>query len=131
MNKNVRKVFDILGVEPNERFKIEDFEEDVFYFDEKLCIGRIGGNIGSIGDVVLRGILNGTFKIIKLPKKKKLRDLTEEEFDKWKDKNCLITDSCDYCCFKSVVCSRTNECWVKHKDLYSDKFLDQEIEVEE
>ena len=62
--------------------------------------------------------------------KKKLRDLTEEEFYDWGMKNCLHI-SCDICPFKMVDCNLYNEKnWVNNKDLYSDKFLNQEIEIE-
>ena len=62
-------------------------------------------------------------------RKKKLRDLTSEEWDKRKE-ICSYT-SCSECIFRYVSCIRSDreECWVNHKDLYSDKFLDQEIEV--
>lgn len=62
-------------------------------------------------------------------RKKKLRDLTPEEWDKW-HKNC---GNCSKCIFNKVTCnsSYVKSSWVHNKDLYSDKFLDQEIEVEE
>lgn len=128
MNDNVRKVFDILGVEPNEKFKIEGNGDTIYYIDEKLYVYR--NNEMLCSDKGLSNLINGYFKIIKLPKKKKLRDLTPEEFVKWKKSHC-ITD-CIGCVFNNVHCrtdSRRN--WVNHKDLFSDKFLDQEIEVEE
>ena len=76
-------------------------------------------------------IIKGKDTIIKLPKepkKKKLRDLKPEEYDKWKKKNC---DNCRKCIFKNVVCNMRDYSWIHHKDLYSDKFLEQEVEVEE
>ena len=77
--------------------------------------------------------INGLYKIIKLPKepkKKKLRDLTLEEWDKWQRKNC---GNCNKCAFNKVNCNISYEkrSWVNNKDIYSDKFLDQEIEVED
>lgn len=135
MNDNVKKVFEILGVEPNEKFRIRieatgkeiiDFYKidenlNVFWLLEEWRNSKI-----KIGD-----LLNGTYKIIKLPKKKKLRDLTEEEYKKWYKNNCGV-GSCGDCLFITVNCSAySKHCWTKHKDLYSDKFLDQEIEVEE
>lgn len=61
--------------------------------------------------------------------KKKLRDLTEEEFYDWGMKNCLHI-SCDICPFKMVDCNLYNKnSWVTNKDLYSDKFLNQEVEI--
>ena len=75
---------------------------------------------------------NGVDKIIKFPKKKKLRDLTNDEYTKWKIKNCdNVNRNCTNCIFRYSNCSSTESGWVHHKDLYSDEFLDQEIEVEE
>lgn len=65
-------------------------------------------------------------------KKVKLRDLTEEQYIKWFKDNCRIYSNCDGCHFNNVNCFTCSfNCWINHKDLYSDKFLDQEIEVEE
>lgn len=63
---------------------------------------------------------------------KKLRDVTPEEFEKWKNINCLTGDMyCLGCPFYKVSCDlEAKDCWVINKDLYSDKFLDQTIEVE-
>lgn len=59
----------------------------------------------------------------------KLRDLTEEQYWKYNKKGCYTT--CDKCMFRLVNCTNHDEnCWIHHKDLYSDKFLDQEIEIE-
>lgn len=57
----------------------------------------------------------------------KLRDLTKEQYEKWLKVNC---GNCSTCPFFEVYCTKYN-CWIKHKELYSDKFLDQEIEVED
>lgn len=131
MNDNVKKVFKMLGVEPMQNFQIE-FKND----------GHISGNyrldnelFGYWGDCrypdLLRNILAGEIKIIKPPKKKKLRDLTAEEYKKWFNKNCCACgDSCCSCPFNSTSCLCGKYCWVNHKELYSDKFLDQEVEVE-
>ena len=130
MNDNVRKVFDMLGVEPNEKFKIEGNGDTIYRIDEELYIYRDDEILCS--DRGLSNLIYGYFKIIKLPKEsktKKLRDLTIEEWDKWKQKNC---NNCDKCIFRYVSCynSYENCSWIKNKDLYSDKFLDQEVEVE-
>ena len=131
MNDNVRKVFDMLGVEPNEKFRIEGNGDTIYYIDEELYIRRDKEFLCS--DKGLNNLINGYFKIIKLPKenKKKLRDLTPKEWDKWIDKECFLT-SCDNCSFRNVSCSRSinKQSWFNNKDLYSEKFLDQEIEVE-
>ena len=66
-----------------------------------------------------------------MKKKIKLRDLTPEQYSKYKDGGCGRNGSCNECVFRSVNCVRANKSsWVYHKDLYSDKFLDQEIEIE-
>ena len=126
MNDNVRKVFDILGVKPNKEFEIED-KNGFWKIDENLIISDDRESIHSL----LTCLLRGDYKIIKLPKepkKKKLRDLTLEEYKKWLEKNC---GNCSKCIFNKVVCSDADCSWIYHKDLYSDAFLDQEIEVEE
>ena len=58
--------------------------------------------------------------------KKKIRDLTSEEYGKWELKNCSGID-CRDCPFKYVNCKC--EMWVNHKDMYSNKFLDQEVDI--
>ena len=129
MTDRVRKVFDLLGIEPNEKFKIEDVDNitsGIFHMDENLNVFDEGERIYS-----LKLLLNGTYKIIKFPKKKKLRDLTPEEWNKWKDNNCPPIN-CDQCIFRysSCIYSHNEDSWINNKDLFSDKFLDQEIEVE-
>ena len=133
MTDNVKKVFELLGVEPNEEFEVmlKD-RSDITYkfkFDEDLQGYCFRDKWRLEGDL-LRILLSGTYEIIKLPKKKKLRDLTPEEWEKWKEKNCKCRDyACGKCIFDKVGCSKY-DCWVDNKDLYSDKFLNREIEVE-
>ncbi len=62
--------------------------------------------------------------------KKKLRDLTEEEYREYLDTHCEW-GKCSGCIFQNVTCAYTsNHSWIKNKDLFSDKFLNQEIEIE-
>ena len=71
------------------------------------------------------------WEIIKEKKKVKLRDLTEEQWQKWRIK-CGTSRLCSGCPFSRINCSIDNTSnWFYHKELYSDKFLDQEIEVAE
>ena len=137
MNDNVRKIFDMLGVEPNEKFKCYTKDgaivDGVGYINEELVGYQIVNGEETYVEDLLCNILNGLFTIIKLPKepkKKKLRDLTEEEYKKWINKNCNNTP-CDSCNLNNVACNMGIRSWIHHKDLYSDKFLDKEIEVEE
>ena len=128
MNENAKKVFDILDIELDEKFKIEGYN-GIFHFSQEL---NLYNENDDLMDISLQSFINGTNKIIKLskePKKKKLRDLTPEEWDKWKEKNCSSDLDCKDCIFIHANCGAAS--WIYHKDLYSDKFLDQEIEVEE
>lgn len=130
MDDNVRHIFDILGVEPNERFKVDGYKGS-FAIDENL-ICKIPYNNDFNYYKWLADILINPEIIIKLPKepkKKKLRDLTREEYDKWLDKNC---GNCNKCIFNKVNCTTLySGCWIHHKDIYSEKFLNQEVEVKE
>lgn len=58
----------------------------------------------------------------------KLRDLSKEELEQWINRNCSNT-SCKKCVFKYAVCAGSNS-WFNNKDMFSDKFLNQEIEIE-
>lgn len=59
----------------------------------------------------------------------KLRDMTEEQYETWRKLNCLGAN-CNTCPFLRARCILGEFCWVKNKDIYSDKFLDQEIKIE-
>ena len=69
--------------------------------------------------------------------KKKLRDITEEELEKWFSYKCIrggTNTLCTNCPFSLVYCSPISTpseyLWLNHKEMFSDKFLNQEIEVE-
>ena len=138
MNENAKIIFNILNVDPNEEFKIKD--KNCFWkIDEKLNLYYRQGHYdngdyayNSFNNSLIIDLIKNPKLIIKLPKKKKLRDLTPEEWDKWREKKCRFT-RCENCIFNSASCleSESKYSWIHHKDLYSDKFLDQEIEVEE
>lgn len=127
MTKNAKKIFEMLGVEPNEKFKIKEIEGNGYFFTEDLTLWSLEEEvILSIG-VSLKDLLNEKYEIVKIPKKKKkLRDITPEEEKEWSRIHCK-RKLCKECIFGHIICDE----WVSHKDLYSDKFLDQEIEVEE
>lgn len=75
------------------------------------------------------------WEIVKETRKVKLRDLTEEQYKKWFKNNCAkYDDYCQGCPFQKIKCvsrEKKNDAWYLNKDLYSDKVLDQEIEIEE
>ena len=78
-------------------------------------------------------LLTGNYSYGIISNKKKLRDLTKDEWDKWKNEDCRLNAACDDCIFINVSCTKSigSNSWINNKELYSDKFLDQEIEVEE
>lgn len=61
--------------------------------------------------------------------KKKLRDITAKEYAKWKAKVCVYPIKCNTCPFKPANCNTSEKSWVNNKNIYSDEFLNQEIEV--
>lgn len=62
---------------------------------------------------------------------KKLRDVTPEEYSNWKRIDCCSGAVCNKCPFYNVSCCEDSvDSWVINKDMYSDKFLDQTIEIE-
>lgn len=134
MNDNVRKIFEILGVEPNEKFKVNGYEGCRFVIEDNLAVCKVPYSKDFNYFKWFTYILNNPELIIKLPKepkKKKLRDLTKEEFLNWKRNNC---GNCKNCIFRNVICTcacKYESLWVECKYLYSDAFLNKEIEVEE
>lgn len=67
-----------------------------------------------------------------MKKKIKLRDLTKEQWNDWVDNICNLKVECENCPIYRVNCdsSEDENSWINNKDLYSDKFLDQEVEIE-
>ena len=81
-------------------------------------------------------ILYSDWEIVKETKKVKLRDLTARQYKTFVDRKCgnqIVGIGCVDCPFYCVSClyGKDNKCWIDNKELYSDKFLDQEIEIEE
>ena len=85
--------------------------------------------------ILKEDLLAEDWEIVKELKKVKLRDLTKEQYEKWVSKNCAkYKDHCRGCPFAKVYCydyPGLETYWLLNKALYSDKFLDQEIEIEE
>lgn len=61
--------------------------------------------------------------------KKKLKDITFKEYKKWKLEVCDSHVRCDTCLFNSVNCSTSEKSWVNNKNLFSNEFLNQELEI--
>lgn len=130
MNEMISEVFKLLGVEPNERFRIRDAGGNVsvylYFFDERLNL-RYAKN-GWLSTNHLVALLNGEDSIIKHKNMKKLRDWTPEDLKAYT----RACSGCVGCPFRGITCNvELDECWIKHKDIFSDKFLDKEVEVPE
>lgn len=98
----------------------------IYYKDGFIFDNEDGHMLLTIYDVVERD----DWEIVEEEKKVKLRDLTLEQYKKWLKSNCDVR--CNNCVFNKVDCFISNRTlWIKHKDLYSDKFLDQEVEIYE
>lgn len=61
--------------------------------------------------------------------KKKLKDITFEEYIKWKLEVCDPHDKCNTCPLNSVNCSTSEKSWINNKNLFSNEFLNQELEI--
>ena len=64
--------------------------------------------------------------------KKKIKDITDEEFEIWKNYNCKTYDlHCTGCPFRASECGFVGLRfpWYENKEMFSDKFLDQEIDI--
>lgn len=64
--------------------------------------------------------------------KVKLKDLTAEQFKEWKKKDCNHL-YCKECPFRFIECNEYTSApflWCTNKDMFSDKFLNQEVEIE-
>lgn len=101
MNDNVKKVFDMLGVKPNEVFKIKGCGETIYKIDEKLWVYYKPNSSWKYSQLELSSFLTGENEIVKLPKKKKLRDWTIDDLKKWTNVNCREL-TCDGCLFRNV-----------------------------
>lgn len=102
----------------------------------KAFIPPINEVVGDIDAIDTYDLLDDNWEIVKEKKKVKLRDLTEEQYKAFVDDRCgnqIVGIGCVDCPFYRVSClyGKDNKCWIDNKDLYSDKFLDQEIEIEE
>ena len=143
MNEKVKKVFELLGVEPNEEFEVMLKDNSKFSykfkFDEDLQGYCFKDKWRLEGDL-LRILLSGTYEIIKLPKeqkKKKLRDCTIGEILEHKYNQriqsliCLAQSllylDCNTSYFKEFSMNDYFEKWIK--PCIKDEIL--EIEVEE
>lgn len=67
-----------------------------------------------------------------MKKKIKLKDLTAKQWNDNMGCECNKYKDCNGCRFRYIDCSTSNfeSSWINHKEIFNDKFLDQEIEIE-
>lgn len=103
--------------------------------DARFVVGKLIDQDSLIYTLTIMDLEADDWEIVKEPKKVKVRDLTEPQYGNRRDEHCNDGYfNCNRCPFVKVVCigeKKFNNVWIRNKDLYSDKFLDQEIEVEE
>ena len=98
------------------------------YYKEGIIFDDKGGFYWQLSDREI--VSDDDWKIVEEKKKVKLRDLTKEQYREY-EKGCADR-ICAKCPFVVVECNSQNgNCWFYHKDLYNNKFLDQEIEIKE
>ena len=106
----------------------------------KHCYVKDNHIVNQNGELYIFGaeadILQDDWEIVKKKKIIKLRDLTEEQYKTFVDNKCgnqIVGLGCVDYPFYHVSClyGKDNKCWIDNKDLYSDKFLDQKVEIEE
>ena len=99
----------------------------IYYFDGTIFCDSGGGCLYLTDKAIIE---IDDWEIVEEPKKVKLRDLTQEQLGKWKERNCE-GNKCKDCVFNQnkVNCIYVAYCWIKDKSVFSDKFLDQEVEI--
>ena len=106
-------------------------KDNYYFLNEDYCLETKEGAVATF--LTLPAIFSDDWEIFKEKKKVKLRDLSKRKYVNWWYRHCFEQNKCEVDCpLKNVKCdARFTSSWIGNKDLYSDKFLDQEIEVEE
>ena len=105
--------------------KEEYITKHIFFVLEQIVTEKNGVYALTVDDLCA-----DDWEVYKGTKKVSLRDLTEEQYSSRHKNHCNC--HCEDCRFKAVTCNyKSKHCWLNHKDLYSDKFLDQEVEIED
>ena len=120
------------ALKEGKKVKQKDWKDVYLHINSSGLYELSGRNAGhtSLYFEITSLLENDNWELVEEKKKVKLRDLTEEQYKNWHKNNCNKLE-CKDCVFCNVRCSFGVVCWVRNKDLYSDKFLDQEIEIEE
>lgn len=119
-----------------EFINIEHYKEDLTCLVKDFDIIKVLNPEENIVNIkccnkALTAIKNNNFKWTwerKETRKIKLKDLSYNQYIKWINDNCSSL-ACENCPFYKVDCRRDNTSWICNKDLYNEKFLNQEIEL--
>ena len=113
MNENVRKIFDMLGIKPCTWFRVDGIKEKIFINEDLI----IKDEKGVFRDQLLRPILTGRYKIIKLSDIQHVGDL-----------NCSMID-CKHCPLISIDCSFGDDSTTLYEKLRQHYFRFQNKEI--
>ena len=112
----------------------------IYWSEDKYVCTRKGESsfLDQDGFIFIFGVddfKNDDWEIVKEKKKVKLRDLTAEQYKTFLDSRCgnqIDGISCVDCpfCRTSCLYDKDDKCRIDNKDLYNNKFLDQEVEIE-
>lgn len=124
----------LLALKEGKKIRIKEWKEIQYIYKPKNENDLRAEDYKAV-NLSWKDFFSDNWEVVKEKKKVKLRDLTEEQFKKYCKsftRNNNYGNDCDKCVFHNVSCIYWYEnCWIKHKDLYSDKFLNQEIEIED
>lgn len=65
--------------------------------------------------------------------KKKLKDITIKEYEKFYERNCKERKNCEHCCLLNLIngCNpRFPNCWIYYKEIFNKRFLNQVIDID-
>lgn len=67
-----------------------------------------------------------------MKRKIKLRDMTKEQWDIYGKNICKLYGCCRDCILRILKCTKSNieSSWINHKEMFSNKILDTEVEIE-
>lgn len=118
------------ALKEGKKVKQKDWKDVYLHINSSGLYELSGRNAGhtSLYFEITSLLENDNWEIVEEKKKVKLRDLTLDQFEEWQDENCLKYKCRKDCPFRILECD--DAFWIDCKDMFSDKFLDQEIEIE-
>ena len=130
-----RNIFSALKIKPNQEFGLKSLTNKqyphIYQLNNNLALLEDGRLLGREGDELLLNILRGIVVITDLVVKRSLNNLTDDEYDNWLLEHCEHEPLCENCIFRHVNCANSldDDSWINNKELFSQIFLEQEIEI--